>query len=173
MPVHRLMPKAFNLGSHYQSTMGYILVNQSDSVIAPQPGLRRILGFNIPTFQRGLVWSSEQQISFIESAWKGIPLGTYSLNLLPDDTGNPLDGLVLDGQQRLNALERYLNDELPVHGYCWSEITDVDRRFFKTSVHFPHYEVISKDEMFLREYYDLMNFGGVDHKPEERALPAP
>jgi hypothetical protein len=173
MDAERLMPEPFQLGRHSQSSMGYVMNNSRDSFFKPRPGMRRIMGFNIPEFQRGLVWSEEKQVSLIESAWNGIPIGTFSINVLPDDVHHPFDGLLLDGQQRMHAIERYLNDEFPVHGYLWSELTKSDKLRFKNSVHFPHYEVSSKDEMFLREYYDLMNFGGVAHEPEDRALPAP
>ncbi|MBO9428710.1 DUF262 domain-containing protein [Sulfitobacter sp. R18_1] len=173
MTSERLMPPSFKLGQHTQSTMGYLVNNQVDSFFKPQEGMRSILGFNVPDFQRDLVWSEEKQLSFLESAWRGIPLGTFSINVLPEDYDHPFDGLILDGQQRLHTIERYLNDELPANGYLWSDLTPADKRHFKNGIHFPHYEVHSKDEMFLREYYDLMNFGGVDHKPEERALPSP
>src|SRR5690606_28851260 len=138
-----------------------------DGTIRNVHNYRQVLGFFLPPWQRGLVWTREQNISLLESAWRGIGIGTFTYN--DADIEHPLDNLLIDGQQRMNALELYFNDEFPVFGYKWSEVTDVDRRLFLYSIPFPSYSLRSHDEQELRNYYNLMNFGGVAHKDGEQA----
>ena len=161
----RLMPDAFNLGKSITSTIGHAMMYLKSDEFSHLPG-RKVMGFRLPEWQRGLVWTEEQDIRLIESIWKGIPIGTYSY-VQNDDVKT--DGLLIDGQQRLYAIECYLKDEFPVLGYYWSELTPVDRRVFSVSRSFPCYIVESSDEEFLRGYYDLMNFGGTAHDPGQRA----
>lgn len=172
--ANRVMPNRVDLGKHAMSTMAHCMVRhndwKADSASTNPHGLRTVMGFCLPKWQRGLVWTSGQKVSFIESAWKGVPLGTYSYNVAP--LGHPLNFVVIDGQQRMDAIERYLNDEFPVFGYFWSEVTDVDRRVWSMTTTFASYITETTDEDYLRGYYDLMNFSGTPHKETERASAA-
>lgn len=127
---------------------------------------RMVLGFRLPYWQRPLVWSDSQMISFLESLWLGIPVGTYSYVQNHDPK---TDGLLIDGQQRMTAIERYINDGFPVFGYHWSQVTQTDRRRFEVSTVWPCYIVSSSDEEYLKSYYNLMNFGGTAHTEGQRA----
>jgi hypothetical protein len=130
-------------------------------------GVRTVMGYQLPVWQRPLVWTDVQNSAFVESLWKGIPCGTWTMNRFYDDPA--LDDLLIDGQQRMNALERYLDDQFPVAGYHWSEVTKVDGRFFDMII-FPSYITESADEEYLKSYYDLMNFGGTAHTADQRAI---
>ena len=139
------------------------------------PDQTYLLGTFIPPFQRPLVWSDEQKIRFIQSAWEGLHLGTYVVNdpdEMVDGLMHPMQDWLIDGQQRLNALLCYFQDHFPVYGACWSELTPTDQRRFK-QVEFARTTVRITDEDELRRLYDLMNFGGVAHTEEQRAYPAP
>jgi len=166
MPIK--MPEPLQLGSHSSSTMGAILIQKSDfdPKFDNPAGLRTVMGFPVPEWQRPLVWSEEQKTRFIESIWLGMPLGTYTINR--SGLGDPVDHILIDGQQRLSAIEAYLGDELEVFGAKWSEVDIIDRRAFK-SRKFARYETQSDDVNFLKNYYNLMNFGGTAHLAEERA----
>lgn len=167
----RVMPERIDLGEQLSTTMDMPMNNaiQWDARGRKNPhGLRVVMGYFLPTWQRGLVWTEAQDIAFIESAWRGIPLGTYSFNMLFD--GSTIDMILIDGQQRMNAIQRYLNDEFPVFGYRWSEVTIVDQRVWGMQVQFGCYRCRTKDETYLRAYYDLMNFGGTPHEPGQRAV---
>ena len=107
-------------------------------------------------------------IRLLESAWRGLNIGTYTINQSPNYDG-PLDNLLIDGQQRLYALQCYFEDRFPVYGYRWSEVTEVDRRGFLMGRHFSSYITKTEDEQYLRDYYNLMNFGGVAHDEGQRA----
>lgn len=170
----RRMPQKFNTGQHHNTCMASPMHNQRtwERDGSPNPhGLRAVMGFFLPSWQRGFVWSEAQQISFIESAWRGIGLGTYTINRV-EQIDHPLDNIIIDGQQRMHAIERYLADAFPIFGWHWSEVTEVDRRYWELSTAFASYETRSEDEGFLRGYYDMMNFGGTKHSDDQRAVPA-
>lgn len=162
-----VMPEKLRLGQSASFTMGYA-IHVRDHEKFDLAGRRSVMGFPLPPWQRPFVWTETQCVKFIESAWLGLNLGTYSFNQ-PDSLNKKLDGLLIDGQQRMRAIERYLDDEFPVFGYRWSEVTEVDRRRFDMSVAFHAYITSSEDEDWLRSYYDLMNFGGTPHTEGQRA----
>lgn len=168
--IKRLMPKAVDLGRSMSSAISHPIHHRESVIKKPDMynphGKPTLMGYILPEWQRPLVWTEAQMISFIESAWKGIPLGTWSYNQAA--IGSHMDNLLIDGQQRMYALSEYLNDAFPVFGYRWSEITKVDRRFFEhTSFHC--YVTETEDEEYLRDYYNLMNFGGTAHTADQRA----
>lgn len=142
---------------------------------------RSILGYIIPPFQRELVWTDEQKIRFIDSARRCVPLGTYTVNLTfsikecarVDENGREYylgEGWLLDGQQRMNALEEFFDDKFPVHGKYWSELEKDQKHQFLMTPNFAYYETQFKTELECREYYDLMNFAGTPHQEYERAM---
>ena len=164
----RVMPERVRLGEHLQTTLLAPLHHHWTDTTPNPCGYRRVMGYFLPSWQRGLVWTREQQIRLVESCWLGLNIGTYTFNR-SRVYGGPLDNLLLDGQQRLWALECYLKDEFPVFGYRWSEVTEGDSRSFKMSRHFSAYLTQSEDEAYLRGYYNMMNFGGTAHTEDQRA----
>ena len=166
--LSNLMPSRMSLGDHMQSTMMTPMRHWEHDATPNNHGYRKVMGYFLPTWQRGLVWTPEQQIKLLESAWLGLNIGTYTFNR-SNIYGGPLDNILIDGQQRMWAIECYLRDEFSVFGYRWSEVTESDRRSFSMSRHFSCYITKSEDEMYLRGYYNTMNFGGVAHFESERA----
>ena len=168
--IKRLMPDQYNLGRYCQTTIGMPMKRYEDWLKDPETknptGARTVMGYALPKWQRGLVWSDKQKISLIESLWRGIPIGTFTFNRM---YGSPLDNLLIDGQQRLHAIECYLKDEFKVFGYLYSETTVIDKRRWDMNVMFPCYITETKDEEYLKNYYNLMNFGGISHTEDQRA----
>lgn len=166
----RLMPDKKLLGQHMASTVGQAIFHWSKDDPHPNThGYRTVMGYFLPSWQRGLVWSREQQIALIESLWYGINIGTYTFNRPSKGYGGPYDNLLIDGQQRMYALQCYLENQFTVFGYHWRDVTEADRRGFEVGRHFHCYITDSTDEAYLRKYYNMMNFGGVAHKESERA----
>jgi hypothetical protein len=141
-----------------------------------------VMGFAIPPFQREHVWTRDQEIAFIESARTGLPLGTYTYNVTaskPDARRTGEDGntyyfadlWLLDGMQRLTALENFFDGHFPVAGKYWSDIGETERKLFLGG-HFAAYETELTDEHTMRVIYDAMNYSGTAHREEERAIPA-
>lgn len=136
---------------------------------------RFVMGFPLPSWQRPLVWSAEQNERFITSLWVGIDVGTYMVNEWCHAKGGlaEFSDLLLDGQQRLNAIEQYIENKLAVEDVdgtprLWEELPTVEKRRFKMRT-FARATVNSFDEKVLRKIYDLHNFGGTPHTESQRA----
>ena len=132
-------------------------------------GLPMLLGFVVPGFQRPKVWSRDQNRALIESVWRGVPIGTYSVNFTTgSDLPPELTNILIDGQQRLNALREYWQNGFDFQGYYWRDLSDLDQRMFLRNS-FPQMRTNSKDHAEVLTYYNAMNFGGVDHTAADRA----
>lgn len=166
----RLMPQRHDLGQHMASSVGHAILNYDKWKESGSPKLsdRMVMGYRLPSWQRPFVWTDVQSIKLIESMWLGLNIGTYTFNRTENED-DIFDDLLIDGQQRMKAIQDYIEDCFPVFGYRWSEVTATDRRMFKTVSHFHCYITQSTDESYLRNYYNMMNFGGVAHKESERA----
>lgn len=85
---------------------------------------------NIPEYQRRYVWSDRQASRLIESLIIQCPVPVIYLNQERDETFS-----VIDGNQRLNSLRRYLNNEFPLNGLTsYPELSglkyfELDKRF--------------------------------------------
>lgn len=172
-----LMPRSpFKGATTHNYTMGHLYLNFEDddpARLLNDQADRQVCGFPLPPWQRPLVWEQEQCIRFIESAWLGLSLGTYVVNRAGNSERDPISNILIDGQQRLHALERYWSDEFPVFGYHWSELPIKEQRSFRMSVVFPQVEVTINDEAQLRDLYDRLNFGGTAHTEDQRATVTP
>lgn len=166
MIPNTVMPPRVDLGRGFDGSMGEAMLHwETNNEPNPQE-LRSVMGYFLPSWQRGLVWSEQQQVKLLESCWLGLPIGTYTFNR---KYGSKYDNLLIDGQQRLYAIQCYLEDRFDVFGYKWSETTVIDKRRFKHSVKFGSYICETDDEQYLRNYYNMMNFGGTAHTDDQRA----
>lgn len=132
---------------------------------------RYAMGAPLPAWQRESCWSLDQNVRLIESIWAGIPIGFYIINVQSEDKKGvplPYSGILIDGQQRMLALEAYINDEYTVYGSYWSDVHIIDKREFMHT-HFPFYETKIQDESQLRDLYNKLNFGGVTHREDQKA----
>jgi hypothetical protein len=137
-----------------------------------------VMGFPLPSWQRGFVWTEAQQKRFILSIWNKGDLGSYLVNgweMSSAGIFNRFSNILQDGQQRLTTIERYVSDQLAVED-CdgvpryWRDLSKREQRRFG-SVSFCKCEVTVWDEAQLRELYDLRNFSGTAHLDSERAAP--
>jgi len=126
-----------------------------------------------PDFQRGHVWSDEQQSKFIEYIVKG---GDTSNTLLwnhpafqreiAPHADLPQELLLVDGKQRLNAVRRFMADEVPIFGHTYSEWDDMGRYVdFNFRLKFAINDLQTRAEV-LQWYLDI-NDGGVVHSKDE------
>lgn len=145
---------------------------------------RFVMGYPLPSWQRPLVWTMEQKVRFIQSIWFGIDLGTYMVNEcyeFVEEAGGKshyreFSDILLDGQQRLSALEDYVFNRFPVPDASgvlryWSDLGRVERRGF-CAIPFARASVSTWDEAELRKAYDLRAFGGTPHTEDQRAVKA-
>jgi hypothetical protein len=173
-PANALMPEPIMVADAIASQIEALHHNLDGYDYADMfPHSEWLLGYRIPDFQRPVVWNEARRIRFVESAWLGLGLGTYCVNEI-DGRGakaHPMDRLLIDGRQRLFALDAYFRDAFPVLGYRWSEITQLDRRRFRGR-NFARIRIRLDDETTLRDLYDRLNFGGVPHEESQRAVKA-
>jgi len=132
---------------------------------------RYACGYPLPPFQRDFVWSEEQAISFIESAFKGIDIGYYAVHGwdYKNDNIKKFSGWLLDGQQRLTVIQNYWDDKLKVFGLYWSELTRIEQKIF-LRVSFQSYETEIWNLEGIKEYYTALAFGGTPHSDTDRPL---
>lgn len=162
------MPKKLDFGSYVSSTLSMPLLQYEEwkNKDIKSSGYRMVMGFKLPSWQRSFVWTEDQSIKLIESIWLGVNIGTYTFNRSYNQ--DQYDDLLIDGQQRMKAIENYINNQFRVFDYFWSELDGVDKRSF-SNCHFHSFITSKDDEEYLRNYYNLLNFSGTSHKEEERA----
>lgn len=172
------MPRAERLGSEHETQVEFVLHTyakfQAGTPIYMMDAPRHVMGLGLPSWQREAVWDDAQCVRFLESVWKGVPLGFWILNVIDSDGPHPLEGLVIDGQQRLRAVQRYVDGEIQVPAedgtpIGWNDLNTLERRRFGRA-RFPYIQTSLTDETKLQAFYDLYNFGGVRHAEHERAV---
>lgn len=121
-----------------------------------------------PDFQRGHIWTEEQQIAFMEYFFRGGKSGTTIYLNKPDwQSAGTVDGyndfVCVDGLQRITAVKRFINNEIPVFGTYYREFEDKPRMLqcFKVNVN------DLKTEKEVLQWYIDMNSGGTPHTAEE------
>lgn len=122
-----------------------------------------------PDFQRGHVWTEEQQVKFLEFVLHGGKTGrTLYFNDPYWHTCRPKTGysdfVCVDGLQRITAIWRFMHDQIRVFGLLYSQFegeTDLIRHSMKINVN----DLKTKREVL--QWYIQMNAGGMPHSPEE------
>ena len=119
-----------------------------------------------PDFQRAHVWSETQQIRYIEFCLRGGKSGREIYWNCPTFGGSHETHLIVlvDGKQRLNAVLRFMRNEIPVFGSLRNEYTD-SPRLQHGRFSFNVNDLMTRAEV-LQWYIDL-NDGGVAHTSEE------
>lgn len=112
----------------------------------------------VPDFQRELVWTTEQKIRFIESVILGLPIGEYTLHQTKDYLYE-----VLDGQQRWDAIFRYVDNEFAVFGLKWEDLNELTKRAFRC-LPFAHRTIKGMSREQKIEAYERLAYGGTPHE---------
>lgn len=120
-----------------------------------------------PDFQRGHVWNEMQQIRWLEFLLRG---GKTS-NIIylncpswysPVKEGEYNDYVCVDGLQRLTAIRRFINNEIPVFDAYYNEFTD---REPSASIKVNMNDLKTRKEVL--QWYIDMNEGGTPHSESE------
>lgn len=118
-----------------------------------------------PDFQRAHVWTEAQQIAYVEYRLLGGPASAtlffYCSGYL---SANPGPVTIVDGKQRLEALRRFMRDDLPVFGYRLSEFADKPRMTRGGSIRFC---VADLDRRAALTWYLAINAAGTPHTADE------
>lgn len=123
-----------------------------------------------PDFQRGHVWTKEQQIAYVEFLLRGgVTANTIYFNCpYFDDFRSDLynmDMVCVDGLQRLTALRKFINNEIPVFGYYLKEFEDYEILLRVTGIRININNLKTKKDVL--EWYIDFNSGGTVHSQEE------
>lgn len=119
-----------------------------------------------PDFQRGHVWSEEQQISFMEFLFRGgvIPPIRFNHNnwMAFKPTGNEM--VCVDGLQRITAILKFMDNKLPIFGgYLKDDIEGI--HYSDYYVRFSVNNIKNRSEVLT--WYVELNEGGTPHSKEE------
>jgi len=141
---------------------------------------RFAMGYPLPRWQRDPKWELERKARFIHSIWSGVDVGTHLVNDAWELEGTgatlryrELSQALLDGQQRLTALEDYLYNRFAVpdaRGVLrfWGDLPRAERRRFG-HFHFAKATISSWDEDLLLRAYRLRAVGGIPHDEQDLA----
>lgn len=170
----RRHPVRVMVGQSMQTTLAMMIIQREHGNAAlDKQGYtgRRVMGYKLPRWQRQAKWSDAQCSRFVESIWMGVGLGTFMVNSCI--CNDAIDQILLDGQQRLRAIERYFDGEIAVVGqdgnaYLWKELNEGEQAHF-LRISFPWIESQYKVEQDCVDAYNRHNFGGTQHEESERA----
>lgn len=117
-----------------------------------------------PDFQRGYVWTQEQQIKYVEYLLKG---GKSARVVYLNHPGwmNSYKGdfVCVDGLQRLTACSDFLNNKFPVFGVLYKDFEDRISNDVDLLVNVNNL----KTKREVLQWYLEMNSGGTVHTIEE------
>ena len=124
-----------------------------------------------PDFQRGNVWTEEQQIAYLEFFFRGGKTARVIYFNCPDfgqrESDSDMPNMILvDGLQRLTAFLRFLRNEIPIFGNYCNDFEDVN--YLGRSGLMIKFNI--NDLQYRREvlqWYLDMNTGGTVHSKEE------
>ncbi len=125
-----------------------------------------------PDFQRGHVWTEEQQVAWLEYHLRGGKSGnTIYLNnpfwnsVMEPKQGEYSDYVCVDGLQRITAAQRFIHNEIKVFGSYFDEYEDKLRLVNDNTIILNVNNLKSKEEVL--QWYIDMNAGGTPHSKEE------
>lgn len=117
-----------------------------------------------PEFQRGHVWDEDRQIKYVEYILRG---GKSSRTIQWNCAGwmNDFKGPIylVDGKQRVEAVRRFLKNEIPAFGCFFKDFED--RIPHEASFIFCVNDLKTYKEVL--QWYIELNDGGIVHTPEE------
>ena len=117
-----------------------------------------------PDFQRGHVWTPEQQIAYVEYALQGGSSGRDIYFNNPTWQGTYTEKTVLvDGKQRLAAVLAFLHGEIPAFGHKFPEWEGR----LPSNAYFVFHMNTLKTRREVLEWYLVFNAGGTPHTEEE------
>ena len=133
-------------------------------------GLPKFLGMNLdPDFQRSHVWTEDKQIAYVEFCLRN---GTGSRTILFNHPGWNDDYrgemVLVDGKQRLEAVRKFIRNELPIFGGNRLNDFDDPKALLRSSGANFSFSVNSlQTRREVLEWYLQINSGGVVHTKDE------
>lgn len=118
-----------------------------------------------PDFQRGHVWTEEQQISYVEFMLRkptsGKDIYFNHPGWMKDWEG---DFVLVDGKQRIEAVRSFLQNKLRIFGHLYSEFDSI---IPPTTPFFTFHVARLATRADVLQWYIDFNAGGTPHSKEE------
>lgn len=176
--MKNVLPERILVGARRDYTISHLVEGLKVTPTIPQE--RVVMNRVLPPWQRPFVWDLVRQVAFIEGVFLGLGTGMYVVNGCDyNDQGELfMSGWVIDGQQRLTSIDRFMKDEFPVFrtpdasdGIYYSQLSVSEKRRRFLSAPFPAFELeYQAEEDKLKELYRRLNFGGVNHTLKDLSL---
>lgn len=167
-----LLPKPILDGVQRSYSISMLWEGRAANTNVPEE--RQLLNLVLPPWQRAFVWTEEQQRAFVEGIFLGLGTGFYVVNGrdYDGDRDLPMSGWLLDGQQRITSIARFVKGEITVFdGIRYSDLSIGEKRRRFDNVTFPCIELeYQADEALLKELYRRLNFGGTAHTAADLLL---
>jgi hypothetical protein len=136
-----------------------------------------------PYFQRDLVWRELHKIDFIKTILLGFPFPQIFISRGRIDVQTMTStSCVVDGQQRMNAINEYLADKFAVDGRKFSELSESEKEdFLKYEVPIIDLDLVENDPKIIeifkrlnRTFYSLSKIEllATEYSPSEYMLVA-
>lgn len=155
--------KKFPFSSYKVTVSLNYLEDTLDNYNYPEMGNPLIMN---PDWQRGHVWTRDQQIAYVEYFLKGGMSGRdiyFNCSSWDGKYDTPI--YVLDGLQRLTALLAFIHNDIPAFGCLYEDYEDKLRTLSEGCLTFNIMKLSSKKE--LLNFYIDANSGGTPHDPKE------
>ncbi len=119
-----------------------------------------------PDFQRGHVWTKEQQIAYVEYLLKGGASGKdFYFNSSDWMQGEfKAEMVIMDGLQRITAIIAFIDNEIPAFGLYHNQYED-RMRMADVYLNININDLKTRKEVL--KWYIEMNTGGTPHNSEE------
>lgn len=175
------LPEELIRGNNYSLNINGLMQKRDEKYEALFiPGQKTLGAFYIPYFQRQAVWNDEQSEKLIESLYYNIPIGSIIISCADNAYDYKKEQYpitadwIIDGQQRIKSIEKYLNNEIIIfrntdYEHKYSDLNETQKRLFGQKC-IPTIKIYSDDENKLKEIYNILNFSGTPHKEDEKAV---
>lgn len=118
-----------------------------------------------PEYQRGNVWTLEQKILLIDSIFKNVDIGKFTIIRRPFREKQEHYYEVLDGKQRITAIAEFFEGRFTYKGLKYRELHWKDQIHFKNyAVSYAEIEPLTKEQKY--RYFLKLNTTGVPHDSE-------
>jgi hypothetical protein len=112
-----------------------------------------------PNYQRGHVWSDDQKVSLIDSIFRNVDIGKFTVIRRPFSEELDCYYEMLDGKQRTQALIEFYQDGFKYRGRYYSELHPFDRYHFKGyNISYAETEPLTRSQKY--RYFLILNTAG-------------
>lgn len=115
-------------------------------------------------YQRGNVWTEKQQVILIDSIYKNIDIGKFTLIRRPFKEKQIHYYEMLDGKQRFTALKKFYESTLKYKGKYFHEMHNRDKAHFEGySISYAETEPLTDEQKY--RYFLKLNTSGTPQDP--------